>query len=70
MSVACGWYRDTQYAAGGKKLPKPEQQGILIVNEDGTLDVCPDDDYYGGKISAADARGLALEILARTGGTS
>lgn len=60
------WYRDTVFAGGGKKLPKPEEQGYIMLSEDGSLDVCPEDDYYNGKVSAADARALALAILGRS----
>jgi len=59
------WFSDVVYAGGGKKLPRPERHGLISLNEDGALEVMPDDDYYGGRVSAEDARKLALAILAR-----
>lgn len=59
------FYRHYVYAGGGVKLEKPEEQGYIFILADGSLEVGTEDDYYGGTVSAADARALALAILER-----
>lgn len=65
--VSVEFFSEYVYAGGGKKLDRPVRHGAITLNPDGTLDVSPDDDYYGGRVSAADARTLAFAILAKEG---
>lgn len=58
-----GWYTFLVYAGGGKKLDRPERNGTIVLHDDGSLEIEPGDDYYGGSVTAVDARALALEIL-------
>lgn len=43
----------------------PLSQGLLCVQEDGSIELLPDDDYYNGTISKEEAVKIAKLILDR-----
>jgi hypothetical protein len=61
------WFTDSVYAGGGKKLDRPRCNGHITVRDDGSIDLEPEDDYYGGTIAPETAIALALAILEKAG---
>lgn len=59
------WKSDSVYCGGGKKLPKPTEQGTIGVNDDGTIWLSPDDDYYSGSLTLEQSIELAYAVLDR-----